>query len=159
LGPGVGRSHLNSAVELSCSVQTLSLLDFSMPLRSSPSDYCATVRILLHSPTVGAAVPLASVLLPPPPVSWRFSLLAPRASAPTDASHCLAQRVPKCCAPCTSSVLKYSSPSLLMRICGSLSPEFLRPGCKPTKHPASRLSGTVAVRPKCGQCIREQSLV
>jgi len=26
-----------------------------------------------------------------------------------------------------------------MCICGSLSPEFLRPGCNPTKHPASRL--------------------
>jgi hypothetical protein len=25
----------------------------------------------------------------------------------------------------------------LVCICGSLSPEFLLPGCKPTKHPAS----------------------
>jgi len=33
----------------------------------------------------------------------------------------------------------------LMRICGSLSPEFLRPGCNPTKHPASRL-----FRNRCG---------
>ena len=36
-----------------------------------------------------------------------------------------------CCAPCTSSVRRYGSPSLLMCICGSLFPEFLRPGCNP----------------------------
>ena len=36
-----------------------------------------------------------------------------------------------CCAPCTSNVRKYGSPSLLMCICGSLWPEFRRPGCSP----------------------------
>jgi len=33
------------------------------------------------------------------------------------------------------------SPSLLMCICGSLSPEFLRPGCNPTKHRPSHMEG------------------
>src|ERR1019366_1975757 len=32
------------------------------------------------------------------------------------------------CAPCTSSVRRYGSPSLLMCICGSLCPQFPRPG-------------------------------
>src|SRR5215467_15296836 len=117
-----------------------------MLLRSSLSDYCAAVRKPLHLPTTDAAAPPASVLPPPPLVSWRSFLLAPRASAPSAANHYLAQRVLKCSAPpCTSSVRRYSSPSLLMCIWGSLSPEFLRPGCNPTKHPASRL-----FRNRCG---------
>src|SRR5579862_2426092 len=98
-GPGLSRSHLNSAVEPGCSVTISSLLDFSMPLRSSPSDYCAMVRTLLRPPTADAAVPPASVPPPPPPVSWRFSLLVPRASAPSGASHCLLQKVPECSEP------------------------------------------------------------
>src|SRR5216683_4685274 len=38
-------------------------------------------------------------------------------------------------------VLKYRSPSLLMCICGWLSPESLRPGRSPRKQPTSRLFG------------------
>src|SRR5690242_20173713 len=96
LGPGTCRSHLNSAVELGCSVQTLLMPGFSMPLRGSPFDYCATVRTPLHSPTTDAAVPPTCAPPLPPPVSCRFSLLAPRASAPSAANHYLPQRVPKC---------------------------------------------------------------
>ena len=73
VGPGTCRSHLNSAVELGCSVQTLSVPDSSTPLRSSPSGYYATVRTPLHSPTADAAVPPTCVLPPPPLVSCRFS--------------------------------------------------------------------------------------
>src|SRR6267143_278559 len=36
-------------------------------------------------------------------------------------------------------VLRYRSPSLLMPFCGSLFPEFLRPGRNPRKQPTSRL--------------------
>ena len=67
-----------------------------MPLRSSPFGYCATVRTPLRSPTADAAVPPASVLPPPPLVSWRSFLLAPRAFAPSVANHCLPQMAPKC---------------------------------------------------------------
>src|SRR5215467_1620534 len=73
VGPGTCRSHLNSAVELGCSVQTLSVPDSSTPLRSSPSGYYATVRTPLHSPTADEAVPPTCVLPPPPLVSCRFS--------------------------------------------------------------------------------------
>src|SRR5215472_17048104 len=45
-----------------------------MPLRSSLSDYCAAVRTPRHLPTTDAAVPPASVLPPPPLVSWRSFL-------------------------------------------------------------------------------------
>src|SRR5215469_9057188 len=67
-----------------------------MLLLSSLSDYCAAVRKPRHLSTTDAAVPPASVLLPPPLVSWRSFLLAPRASAPGAASHCLPQRAPEC---------------------------------------------------------------
>jgi hypothetical protein len=70
----------------------------SMPLRSLPSGYCAVVRTLLHSPTTDAAVPPAFVPPLPPLVSCRFSLRAPRASAPSAANHYLPQRVPECSA-------------------------------------------------------------
>ena len=116
-----------------------------MPLRSSPSGCCATVRTPVHSPTADAAVPLASVLPPPLPVSWHSFLLAPRASAPSAANHYLSQRLPKYSALPVPAVSVDTRPSLLMRICGSLSPEFLRPGCRPTKHPASRF-----LRKRCG---------
>jgi hypothetical protein len=43
------------------------------------------------------------------------------------------------CAPCTSSVRRWGSPSLLMCSCGSLCPEFRRPGCSPRSQPTSRL--------------------
>src|SRR6516164_8868077 len=95
-----------------------------MPLRSSLSGYCAAVRTPRHLPTTDAAVPPTFAPPPPPLVSWRSFLLAPRASIPSAADHYLLQRVLKCSA---------------------LSPEFLRPGCNPTKHPASRL-----FRNRCG---------
>src|SRR6266404_3543706 len=44
--PGLSRSHLDSAVELSCRTETL-----SRPQRASLFDYCAVVRIPLRSPT------------------------------------------------------------------------------------------------------------
>jgi hypothetical protein len=43
VGRGANRSHLNSAVELGCSVAKP-----SMPLRASLSGYCAAVRKPLH---------------------------------------------------------------------------------------------------------------
>jgi len=54
---------------------------------------------LLHLPTTGAAVPPACALPPPPLVSWRFSLLAQRASAPSAVDHYLPQRAPERSAP------------------------------------------------------------
>src|SRR5215467_1142179 len=91
VGPGTCRSHLNSAVELGCSVQTLSVPDSSTPLRSSPSGYYATVRTPLHSPTADAAVPPTCVLPPPPLVSCRFSLLVRQLSVPSAVNSRLTQ--------------------------------------------------------------------
>ena len=45
-----------SLVELGCSAEKSSRPDFSMPLRSSPSGYCATVRTPRRLPTTDAAV-------------------------------------------------------------------------------------------------------
>jgi hypothetical protein len=56
VGPGLSRSHLNSAVELGCLDRNSSL---SRPLRAWFSGYCAAARIRLQSPTTDAAVPLA----------------------------------------------------------------------------------------------------
>src|SRR5215470_3487493 len=99
-----------------------------MPLRSSLSDYCAAVRKPRHLPTADAAVPPVSVLPPPPLVSWRSFLLAPRASIPSAADHCLLQRVLRCSAlPAPAASLDTHHPLWVMCNCGSLSPEFLRP--------------------------------
>jgi len=92
------RSHLNSAVELGRSVQNSFLPDFAMPLCSSLSDYCAAVRTPLHLPTTDAKVRPTCAPPPPPHVSWRSFLLAPRASAPSAANHYLLQKAPKCSA-------------------------------------------------------------
>src|SRR6266852_7173106 len=111
-----------------------------MPRRASLFGYCAMVRIPLRSPTTDVAVPPAFEPRPLRLASWHFFLLAPQASVPISADHCLLQKAPECkCAPCTIIVRRYRSPSLLMRFCGSLSPEFLRPGRNPRKQPTSRL--------------------
>jgi hypothetical protein len=82
LGPGPSRSHLNSAIELGCSVQTPLRRRYLMPLRSSSSGYYAAVRTPLHSPTTDVAVPIASALPQRQLVSWRFFLLARQVMSP-----------------------------------------------------------------------------
>src|SRR5580658_1074306 len=91
--PRLSRSHLDSAVELGCPDPN------SKPLPASPSDYCAVVRTPLRPPTTDAAVPPAFAPRPLPLASWHFSLLAPQASAPISADHCLLQTAPVCSAP------------------------------------------------------------
>src|SRR5215475_8709634 len=66
-----------------------------MPLRASSSGYCVAVRKPLHLSTTDATVSLVFALPPLPLVSWRFFLLARRASVPSTVDHCLPQRVPK----------------------------------------------------------------
>jgi hypothetical protein len=120
-----------------------------MPRRASLSGYCAMVRTPLRSPTSDAAVPPAFATPPLPLASWHSFLLAPQASVPISADHCLLQKAPECsAAPCTIIVRRYRSPSLLIFFCGSLSPEFLRPGFNPRKQPTSRL-----FRNRCGSSI------
>src|SRR6516165_5182791 len=62
--------HLSQSPKLGGRAQlfganSFTLPGFSMPLRSSLSDYCAAVRKPRHLPTADAAVPPASVLPPP----------------------------------------------------------------------------------------------
>jgi hypothetical protein len=96
--PGLSRSHLDSAVELGCPDCN------SRPRRATLSGYCATVRTLLRSPTTDAAVPPTFEPRQLPLVSWHFFLLAPQASVPISADHCLRQKVPECSAlPAPSS--------------------------------------------------------
>src|SRR5580658_2801981 len=90
--PGVSRSHLDSAVELGGPDRN------SKPLPASPSDYCARVRTPLRSPTTDAAVPPTFAPRQLPLASWHFFLLAPQASAPISADHCLLQTAPVCSA-------------------------------------------------------------
>src|ERR1700734_4153332 len=90
---GLSRSHLDSAVELGGPDRN------SKPLPASPSDYCARVRTPLRPPTTDAAVPPTFAPRPLPLASWHFSLLAPQASAPISADHCLLQTAPVCSAP------------------------------------------------------------
>src|SRR5271155_41329 len=90
---GVSRSHLDSAVELGCPDRN------SKPLPASPSDYCAMVRTPLRSPTTDGAVPPTFAPRPLPLASWHFFLLAPQASGPISADHCLLQKAPECNAP------------------------------------------------------------
>ena len=89
--PGVSRSHLDSAVELGCFGSKL-----SRPLPALLSGYCAVVRIPLRSPTTDVAVPPTFAPPQPPLASWHFFLLAPQASIPISADHCLLQTVPEC---------------------------------------------------------------
>src|ERR1700676_35497 len=96
---GVSRSHLDSAVELGCFGSKL-----SRPLPASLSGYCAVVRTPRRLPTTDAAGPPAFEPRPRPLASWHFSLLAPPASVPISADHCLLQKVPECSAlPAPSS--------------------------------------------------------
>src|ERR1700732_5152143 len=87
---GVSRSHLDSAVELGCFGSKL-----SRPLPALLSDYCAVVRIPLRSPTTDVAVPPTFAPRQPPLASWHFFLLAPQASIPISADHCLLQKAPE----------------------------------------------------------------
>src|SRR6202051_981435 len=89
-GPGLGRSHLNSAVELGSFVST------STPRRFPLCGCCAAVHKLLHSPTTCATEPLTCVPPQPPLASWHFFLRARPASVPSAASRCLVQRAPEC---------------------------------------------------------------
>src|SRR6266478_602137 len=88
--PGLSRSHLDSAVELSCSVTN------SKRLPAQLSGYCAVVRTPLRLPTTDGAVPPAFEPLPRRLASWHFFLLAPQASVPISADHCLLQKAPEC---------------------------------------------------------------
>src|SRR5271169_2412260 len=97
--PGLGRSHLDSAVELGCPDRKL-----SRPLPASLSDYCAVARTPLRLPTSDAAVPPVFEPRPPRLAFWHFFLLAPPALVPISADHCLLQKVPECSAlPAPSS--------------------------------------------------------
>src|SRR5690242_5501043 len=73
--PGVGRSHLDSAVELGCFGSKL-----SRPPPALLSGYCAVVRTPLRLPTTDAAVPPTFAPPPLPRASWHFFLLALQAS-------------------------------------------------------------------------------
>src|SRR5579863_6588768 len=96
--PGLSRSHLDSAVELSCSDRN------SRPRRASLFGYCAMVRTPLRPPTTDAAVRPAFESRQLPLVSWHFFLLALQALIPISADHCLLQMVPGCSAlPAPSS--------------------------------------------------------
>src|ERR1700682_336552 len=63
-----------------------------MPRRASLFGYCAKVRTPLRSPTTDVAVPPTFEPRQPPLVSWHFFLLAPQASVPISADHCLLTR-------------------------------------------------------------------
>ena len=89
--PGPSRSHLDSAVELSCRTEIL-----SRPQRAPLSGYCAVVRTPLRSPTTDAAVPPTFAPRQPPLVSWHSFLLALQVLVPISADHCLLQTVPEC---------------------------------------------------------------
>src|SRR3984885_13351824 len=135
--PGLSRSHLDSAVELSCAESKL-----SRPRRASLFGYCAMVRTPLRLPTTDVATPPTFEPRQPPLVSWHFFLLVLQSSVPISADHCLLQKAPECSVlPAPSSFARYRSPSLLIFFCGSLSPRFLRPGRNPKKLPTSRLFG------------------
>src|ERR1700730_16613727 len=54
------------------------------------------VRPPLRSPTTDGAVPPTFEPPQPPLVSWHFFLLAPQASVPISADHCLLQKAPEC---------------------------------------------------------------
>jgi len=58
------------------------------------------------------------------------------------------------CAACTKIVRRYGSPSLLMCICGSLCPEFLRLGCAPHGNPYPGSCGNDADLPTSAGRIR-----
>src|SRR5580700_8999525 len=96
--PGLSRSHLDSAVELSCSDRN------SRPRRASLFGYCAMVRTPLRSPTTDAVVLPAFAPRQLSLVSWHFFLLALQVSIPISADHCLLQMAPECSAlPAPSS--------------------------------------------------------
>jgi hypothetical protein len=112
------------------------------PRRASLFGYGAMVRIPLRSPTTDAAALPAFSPRQLPLVSWHFFLLALQVSVPISADHCLLPKAPECNAlPAPSSFADTGLPSLLIFFCGSLSPEFLRPGRNPRKQPTSRLFG------------------
>src|SRR5712672_4071343 len=96
-GPGLGRSHLNSAVELGSFVST------SRPRRFPLRGCCAVAHKLLRSPTVCAAARPTCVPPQPPLASWHSFLRARLASVPSAADRCLVQRVPECSAPLAPS--------------------------------------------------------
>src|ERR1035438_2344559 len=84
----------------------------SRPRRASLFGYCAMVRTPRHLPTTDVAISLAFELLPLPLASWHFFLLAPQASVPISADHCLLQKAPECSAlPAPSS---FSDTGLLL---------------------------------------------
>ena len=82
--------------------------------------------------TTDAAVSPTFSLRQPPLVTWHFFLLALQASVPTSVDDRLLQRPQNVvCSLNHHRVRRYRSPSLLIPFCGSLSPEFLRPGRNP----------------------------
>ena len=102
------------------------------PLLLSFRGCCAAVRKHLRSPTGDAATPPAFSRSQRWLVSCRFSHHARPASGPSAADRCPLRMVPECGARLAPAAFADSgSPSLLMCSCGSLCPEFLRPGCNP----------------------------
>src|SRR5271165_5180757 len=89
-GPGLGRSHLNSAVELGSSGST------STPRRFPLCGCCAVAHSLLRSPTTCAAARPACVPPQPPLASWHSFLRARPTSIPSAADRCPARRVRVC---------------------------------------------------------------
>src|ERR1700686_1583380 len=91
-GAGLGRRHLNSAVELGSSDPT------SKPRHSLLCGCYAVVHSLLRSPTTCAAE--RPTFVPPqrPLASWHSFLRARPASVPSAANRCPVQRAPECSA-------------------------------------------------------------
>src|SRR5690242_16096613 len=71
-------------------------IKLSRPPRASLFGYCAVVRTPLRLPTTDAAVLPAFEPRQLPLASWHFFLLAPQASVPIGADHCLRQKAPEC---------------------------------------------------------------
>jgi hypothetical protein len=92
VGPGLGRSHLNSAVELGSWHAT------PRPRRLPLGGCCAVVHKLLRSPITCAAVRPTSVPRQRRLVSWRSCRPVRRASVPSAVDRCPVQTAPECTA-------------------------------------------------------------
>jgi hypothetical protein len=96
--PGVDRSHLDSAGELSCLDRN------SLAARPPRASLFGVAQWFVHLSayphagisTTDAAAPPTFEPRQPPLVFWHFSLLAPQASVPICADHCLHQTALEC---------------------------------------------------------------
>src|SRR5882724_2013231 len=87
------------------------------------------VRTPLRSPTTDVAVPPTFEPRQPPLVSWHFFLLAPQASVPISADHCLLQKAPECNAlPARSQIpVSFFADFLLRLALSGVPPARLQP--------------------------------